>query len=166
MDQEFFGALRSIERERMHELWNLAKAGDLDDVAPEEQTLARIMLEHEAEYGMHFEFTNAVLDFDYRAAGEANPFLHVTFHAIVEQQLAARAPKEVFQFYNAMRRKKADHHDTLHMIAAILTPFLLRTIKQQQPFDEPGYCRQLRRLKQKRPEQIWGIIENTDEDGG
>jgi hypothetical protein len=37
---------------------------------------------------------------------EENPFLHITFHVVVENQLSAKDPIEVHQFYNSMRKKK------------------------------------------------------------
>ncbi len=159
MDDEFFATLRGIERERMHDIWKLAKADDIDDLPEEEQLLAHIMLNHEDEYGFHFEFTDAVLDYDYRAEGETNPFVHITFHAIVENQLAAREPKEAYQFYNAMRKKKLAHHETIHLIGRILAPFIFHVLKAKQEFDAQGYAAQLRHYKHKRPARIWALLD-------
>ena len=50
---------------------------------------------------------------------DVNPFLHITIHTVIENQLEARDPIEVLQFYNAMRKKKCSHHDTIHLIGAI-----------------------------------------------
>ena len=163
MDQEFFSELRAIERERLHEIWKCVKDGDLDELSDEEQVLARIMLEHEDEYSLHFEFTDAVLDYDYKSGEETNPFLHITFHAIVENQLVARDPIEVYQFYNAMMKKKTSRHETIHLIGRILANFLFDTMKYKQPFDRDGYTRLLKKLKNKRPEKIWDFFEQEPE---
>lgn len=163
MDADLFNRLRQFERAELHTLWKMANLGALDGLDAEKQTLARIMLAHADEYGADFECADADFDYDYRAVGQTNPFLHVTFHAIVENQLAARDPIEVYQFYNAMRRHKASHHDTLHLIARILIPFLMAMMKTAQAFDTSGYIAQLKRLKLKRPETIWKLLDAADD---
>ena len=160
MDQEFLSALRGREREHLHQIWRQAKDGGSDDVSDEERVYARVMLEHEEEYGDHFELTDAILDDEYVPEAETNPFLHVIFHVIVENQLAARDPLEVYQFYHAMRKKKTSRHETIHLIARILTHFLFDTLKHHVPFDRTGYIRLLKQLKGKRPEKIWDFFED------
>ena len=103
----------------MHIIWEVAKTGDLDVLGAEERRIAEVMLEHQDEYFNQFEIADVLADHEYDPESETNPFLHVTFHAIVENQLEARDPIEVYQFYNTMRKKRKNigvgsQHLTFH----------------------------------------------------
>jgi len=45
--------LRSITRERFHNIWESVKAGNTAELNSEEQKLAQIMLQHREEYHNH-----------------------------------------------------------------------------------------------------------------
>jgi hypothetical protein len=82
---------------------------------------------------------------------------------VVENQLAAKDPIEVFQFYNAMRKKKCSHHDTIHLIGAILVPLMCDTMKHQKPFDNDRYVSLLKKDKSRKPDKIWKLLDSSDE---
>ena len=44
--------LRKLTRENIHDLWEIAKTGNLDKLSGEEKWLAKVMLEHQDEYFM------------------------------------------------------------------------------------------------------------------
>jgi len=86
------------------------------------------MLEHKDEYFNEFEMADLTYDYDYDPDTEQNPFLHIIFHVVVENQLADKDPIEVFQFYNSMRKKKYPRHDTIHLIGAMRACFAERRV--------------------------------------
>ncbi|MCK4727824.1 MAG: DUF1841 family protein, partial [Desulfobacterales bacterium] len=98
-------------------------------------------------------------DHEFDPESETNPFLHVTFHSIVENQLEARDPIEVYQFYNSMRKKKVSRHDTIHLIGAILAPLVVSTLQGRRAFDLEQYKSLLKRAKSKKPEKIMDWLE-------
>ena len=93
------------------------------------------MLEHQDEYFNQFEMADLTHDHEYDVESDENPFLHITLHAAVERQLEAKDPIEVYQFYNSMRKKKYPRHDTIHLIGAILAPFVFGTLQHKTPAD-------------------------------
>jgi hypothetical protein len=105
--------LKSLTRERFHGIWEAAKAGNDAELNDEDQKLARIMLQHQEEFHNQFEFADVMSGHDFDPEHETNPFLHILLHLVVENQLELRDPIEVYQFHNAMRRKKCDHHEAV-----------------------------------------------------
>ncbi len=150
---------RKLSRHNFHEIWERAKANDLDDLTNEEKLIAQIMLEHEDEYLTDFEMADVLDEYEYSPQNDVNPFLHILIHLVVENQLRDRDPIEVFQFYNAMQRRRVSRHETIHLIGYILIPFLFETLKEKKPFDEEGYRLVLKHLKNKRPEKIADALE-------
>ena len=126
----------------------------------EEARLARIMLDHKDEFCNEFEYADLTLDLEYDPETDVNPFLHIFIHSVVENQLAKRDPLEVFQFYNAMRKKKCPHHDTVHLIGTILAPLMVRVLQEKEPFDLDVYTHLLKKYKTRNPRKIPDSLEN------
>ena len=142
-------------------VWEIAKTGDLSGLSSEHKKLAEIMLEHE-EFHNQFEIADVLSEHEYDPDKETDPFLHVTMHAIAETQLENRDPIEVYEFYNAMRKKKASHHDAVHLIGVVLLPLLWRTLREQRAFDLDEYRSRLKNLKYVKPEKIFDSIEREE----
>jgi hypothetical protein len=148
-------------------VWEIAKTGDLSGLSPEDKKLAEIMLEHE-EFHNQFEIADVLSEHEYEPDKEVNPFLHVTLHVIAETQLENRDPIEAYQFYNAMRKKKASHHDAVHLIGVVLAPLMWKTLRDQRAFDLKEYRSRLKNLKHMKPEKIFdsfGKEESSLEEG-
>lgn len=154
------GMMRVMQRERMHELWEKAKAGDVEELDEEEMRLAKIMLEHEDEFFNVFEFADVTADHEYDPDTESNPFLHISIHLAIENQLESKDPIEALQFYNAMRQKKYPHHDTLHLMAMIFIPFMFHTMQDNVPFDLDLYKKLLKKYKTRNPDRIPDLLES------
>ncbi len=151
--------LRKLTREHLHTLWEIVKSGNLDLLSGEEKWLAKVMLDHKDEYFNQFEMADLTYDYEYDVDSEENPFLHITLHSAVERQLEAKDPIEAYQFYNSMRKKKVSHHDTIHLIAAILAPLMLDVMRQRKEFDLGKYKSLLKEYKNKRPSKIYESLE-------
>jgi hypothetical protein len=163
MKDEALKLFRSANREHLHFLWEKAKNNDLDGLDDEDRRLAEAMLMHEDEFFNVFEFADVLHDREFDPNTNINPFLHITIHTAVENQLAAKDPIEVFQFYNAMRKKKCSHHDTIHLIAAILVPLMFDTMKNKAPFDNDRYVSMLKKYKSRKPDKIWSLLDSSDD---
>lgn len=150
--------LRSLNRQYMYEIWQHAKANDLDQLSEEEQQIGKLMLEHE-EYHNQFEFADALEDYQFDPESGVNPFLHISIHVIVENQLKSKQPIEAYQFYNSIRRKKVSHHETIHLIGNIFAPLMFQVLKRKEPFDNELYQQLLKKYKDKKPEKIYAAIE-------
>ena len=162
MKDQALKLFRSANREHLHFLWEKAKNNDLDDLAGEDRRLAEAMLLHEDEFFNVFEFADILHDREFDPDIDVNPFLHITIHTVIENQLTGRDPLEVFQFYNAMRKKKCSHHDTIHLIGAILVPLMFDTMKNKAPFDNDRYVSMLKKYKSRKPDKIWTLLDSSD----
>jgi hypothetical protein len=151
--------LRELNRERMRTMWEIVKKGNLDTLSGEEKRLGEVMLEHEDRYANHFESADISGDQEFTPGSGEDPFIHVTLHAIVENQLEAKDPIETYQFYNAMRKKKVSRHDAIHLIAAILTPLIVSTLQQNEVFDLQKYKSLLKKCKGKKPHKIFQVLD-------
>ena len=160
LDHALMRQMRFASRQEMYELWQKAKAKDLDDLDPERLRLAKIMQAHETEFANQFEFADLTYDHEYDPEREVNPFLHIYIHSVVETQLDTADPIEATQFYNAMRRKKCSHHDALHLIGAILAPLLYEVLLSVREFDLETYRALLKKYKTRNPEKIANLLEN------
>lgn len=159
MNQSLNDMLNKVSREQMHGIWQIAKSGKLDDLNDEEKQLAEIMLEHQDEYYNDFEFADVTHERKYDPDSETNPFLHITFHSIVENQLKNREPIETYQFYNAMLRKGMQRHDVIHLIGRIVSGFLFMMMKHNIEFDVNAYKSILKECKKSNINKVWETFD-------
>ena len=164
MKDQTLKLFRSADREHFHFLWEKAKNNELDGLDDGDRRLAEAMLLHEDEFFNVFEFADVLHDREFDPDTDVDPFLHITIHTVIENQLAARDPIAAFQFYNAMRKKKCSHHDTIHLIGAMLVPLMFDTLKNQAPFDHDRYVAMLKKYKLRNPEKIWKLLDSSSED--
>jgi hypothetical protein len=155
LPDEVYAQGRALSRTYVHSLWERAKKGDLEGLSIEEQRMVKILKDHEEEYFNDFEFSDIATDREYDPESDVNPFLHIFIHSVVENQLTDRDPIEVFQFYNAMRNKKCSHHETTHLIGAILAPFMFHSMGNKTSFDIDGYKSVLKQYKTRNPHKLF-----------
>ena len=62
-----------------------------------------------------------------------------------------------------MRKKKYPRHDTIHLIGAILAPFVVGTLQNKTPADMKKYSSILKKYKDKKPERIWALLQNDSD---
>jgi hypothetical protein len=160
MDKRFDDLLQKASRHHMHAIWQAAKNNAFDGMDDDEVQIANIMMEHKDQYYNEFEFADVLDDYKFDPeSGETNPFLHIVFHGIIENQLRDKDPIETYQFFNAMRNKRANRHDAIHMLGSIFVYFLFPALKNLVPFDEDEYRRVLKILTIKKPEAVWAALD-------
>lgn len=85
-----------------------------------EQTAAQLAAMH-PEYHALLEDPDAALDRDYRPEqGDVNPFLHLSLHLAVAEQLAIDQPPGIVAQYERLRVARGDAHAALHAIVECL----------------------------------------------
>ena len=92
MKDEVLKLFRSTNCEHLHFLWEKVQNNDLDDLGNEDRRLAEAMLMHEDEFFNEFEFADILHDREFDPDTDVNPFLHITIHTVIENQLEARDP--------------------------------------------------------------------------
>jgi hypothetical protein len=71
--------------------------------------------------------------------GETNPFLHLSLHVALEEQLSIDQPPGVRERFARIVSKSADRHTALHAAVDCLAEMVWRAQKDGTPPDAAGY---------------------------
>lgn len=112
-----FAPTREESRRFLAEAWRKYRAGE--PLSGLEPTAARLIAMH-PEYHAMLE-ADAHLDRDYRPGqGEVNPFLHLSLHLAVAEQLAIDQPAGIVAHYERLCTARGDAHAALHALVECL----------------------------------------------
>ena len=134
-----YGALRELSHERHYALWQAAKQGATFE--GEDARIVQAMRDHPEYYDTweHLtEFGQAQVELN-----GVNPLLHVMMHTAVETQAADNNPPEVRAVIEFRTAHRVARHETIHVIANLLTQLMWRTLHDAEPFDNEKYRRKL-----------------------
>ncbi len=70
---------------------------------------------------------------------ESNPFLHMSLHLALEEQLSIDQPPGIAQRFTALLAKTGDRHDALHEAIECLAEMVWRSQKDKAPPDAGPY---------------------------
>ena len=113
-----FAPTRDEARRFMSDAWRKYQAGE--PLSPLEQTAAQLAAMH-PEYHALLENPDAHIERDYRPEqGDVNPFLHLSLHLAVAEQLAIDQPPGIVAHYERLRAARGDAHAALHAIVECL----------------------------------------------
>jgi len=149
---------RKLFRQTVHRIWKMVKSGKVDEVSEKETGLALIIMDHE-EYRDHFENTDILDGREYEAGMIFNPFVHISTHQMVEDQLSSNSPIETVLFCEAMEDNGVSRHEAVHFIMMILIRVITASTVSRQPFDAARYKRLLDACGQVEPSEVEGVIE-------
>jgi hypothetical protein len=113
-----FAPSRDEARAFLIDAWQKYRAGR--PLSGLEQTAAQLIAMH-PEYHSVLEAPDAHVHRDYRPEqGDINPFLHLSLHLAVAEQLAIDQPPGIVAHYERLRDKRGDAHEALHAIVECL----------------------------------------------
>jgi hypothetical protein len=128
--QFFFDAWRKYRR---HEV-----LAGLDSIA------AGVILLH-PEYHPVLDEPERHQDRDYLPeAGDTNPFLHLSMHLAIEEQLSVDQPPGIKMEFTRLAAKHGDRHSACHAIMECLVEMMWRSQRDGVPPDASAYLEQLR----------------------
>jgi len=105
------------------------------------------VIELHPEYHHYFDDMEAFLDRDFHPDDGMNPYLHLSLHLALEEQIAIHQPPEVGRALEYMiTHRHMDRHDALHLLLEILaeTVYLAQRVGREP--DVAAYVRQVREL--------------------
>ena len=135
--------MRSLSRSHIADIWRRGQKGET--LAGEDLTYYAAMREH-TEYHDIWERAAELGDNEINVNG-TNPFLHISMHSVVENQIASRNPPETDQTVFRLMKAGLDRHESLHRIAGVLTELMWEMMHAGKTFDLATYRRRLRALK-------------------
>ncbi|MCK9283584.1 MAG: DUF1841 family protein [Rhodocyclaceae bacterium] len=77
--------------------------------------------------------------------GETNPFLHLSLHLAIAEQLQIDQPTGIRNLYQQLLEQLDDRHEALHRILDCLGETLWRAQRDRAPLDGEAYLACLRR---------------------
>ena len=134
--------LRIVTRQYLHDVWKEANGGAT--LSGEDALLAKVMREH-PEYHNTWEFAEVVGAEDVVIDG-VNPYLHITMHAIVENQIARKDPPEVPDTLERLLEQGMTRHEAIHAIAAEVVEVAFPVFQGRELFKTKRYIKRLRHL--------------------
>lgn len=139
-----FTPSREDVRGFMFETWRKYRAGEA--LAGAETTLLPILLEH-PEYHAVLEAPETYAARTWHPEdGETNPFMHLSFHLALAEQLALDQPAGIRGAWTALAERLGDPHEASHRVLDCLLEQLWRTQRHGTPFDVAGYLEAVRCL--------------------
>ncbi|QDX80360.1 hypothetical protein B9N43_03225 [Denitratisoma sp. DHT3] len=77
--------------------------------------------------------------------GETNPFLHLSLHLAIEEQLQIDQPQGIRAAYEQLLIRRGDRHEALHAILDCLAEAIWRSQRDRAPMDGEAYVESIRR---------------------
>ncbi len=114
-------------------------------LTPLEHTAADIVSLHPEYHGLMANGERAVARDWTPEQGEANPFLHLSLHLAIEEQLSIDQPPGIRAAFAAGLQRRADRHEALHEILECLGETIWQAQKSAAPPDGAAYLDCVRR---------------------
>ena len=105
--------------------------------------LEKLAVEHivrHPEYQAMLDRPDRYLDRDWPPElGETNPFLHLSMHLSIDEQLSIDQPPGVRSRYERIRHRLGDEHAAQHLVMDCLAEMIWRSQRDGQPPDGVAY---------------------------
>ena len=110
-----------------------------------ETTAVDVMLAH-PEYHATLAAPQSAVDRDYRVEdGQSNPFLHMSLHLAIEEQLGIDQPPGIRAEFTRLVARSGDRHEALHAILECLGKTVWAAQRNNSPPDSDAYLDCIRR---------------------
>ena len=142
--QPMFSHERDSMRRYFVEAWRKHRSGEV--LEPLEQQIVQVIGEH-PEYHPLLEAPDMALGREYLPeGGETNPFLHLSLHLAIRDQVGMDRPEGVRELYLRLIKSAGDTHGAEHRIMECLAEGLWDAQRMGLPPEERSYLECLQRL--------------------
>jgi hypothetical protein len=135
-----FDPTRDQVREAFFEAWRKYRAGEV--LAGIEALIVDVALLH-PEYHEVLSHPERFRDRDY--VGEGNPFLHLSLHLALEEQLSIDQPPGIAAAFRRLVSRSADRHEALHHALECLAETVWKSQRDKASPDADAYIACLQR---------------------
>ena len=143
-----FEPSRDQARDFFFETWRKYRAGE--PLVGLEAIALDVILMH-PEYQSALDDPQRFRDRDYSPElGEPNPFLHLSMHVAIEEQLSIDQPIGVSGYFDALATKHGDRHDAMHDAMECLGEMVWRSQRDRAPPDAAAYLECLQKRATRR----------------
>lgn len=138
----------SNDREQLRKIWFEAWQNHTDNepLIPLHQELVNIIQLH-PEYQIIFEQPQRYLGKEYLPEfGETNPFLHMSMHQGIHEQLSTNRPKGICSVYKKLCQQIKDPHEVEHAMMEGFAETLWEAQRTGTPPDENNYLKRIKEI--------------------
>jgi hypothetical protein len=137
-----FSPTRDQARDFLFELW--AKHQAKAPLTPLESMALDVILQHPEYHGVLGD-PERYRDREWKPeGGETNPFLHLSMHLAIEEQLSIDQPPGIREAVNALAHRRSSGHDARHDVMDCLAEMVWQAQRNARPFDNEAYLACLR----------------------
>ncbi|MGV8990885.1 MAG: DUF1841 family protein [Thiobacillus sp.] len=134
-----FNPSRDQVRQFFFDVWAKYRAGQ--PLAGAEQPALDAVLAHPEYHGI-LDQPERFQERDYLPeAGETNPFLHLSMHLAIAEQLSVDQPPGIRERYQQLITLQGDEMDAQHAIMECLGEMIWQVQRHQTAFDSAAYLR-------------------------
>ncbi|MBL0141328.1 MAG: DUF1841 family protein [Betaproteobacteria bacterium] len=139
-----FNPTRDQVREFFFDLWAKSRAGQA--LTPLESMALAIVMEH-PEYHEVLANAGRYRDREWKPeGGETNPFLHLSLHLAIEEQVGIDQPPGIREAVKALAAKHGSEHEARHAVLDCLAEIVWQSQRNGAPFDNAVYLERLAQL--------------------
>lgn len=110
------------------------------------EATAADLIEQHPEYHALLEKPEAAVNLEFTPeGGRMNPFLHLSLHLAIADQISIDRPQGICAAYTTLR-KRLDIHETEHAIMECLGEAIWRSQREGKPMDAEQYLECVRRV--------------------
>jgi hypothetical protein len=132
-----FSPSREQVRDFFFETWRKYRAGE--PLAGLEAVALEVALAHPEYHGVLDDPERFRAQDYFPELGETNPFLHMSLHVALEEQVSIDQPPGVAQRVAALAAARGERHAALHDALECLAEMVWRSQRDQAPPDAAGY---------------------------
>lgn len=143
MDIIMYGNERQAYRQLFLNVFHKMQNNTL--LTPLEAQIAEVLDQH-PYYHVLFQNDQSLAHDFLTAQGEENPFLHMSLHLALQDQISTNRPQGITQVYQGLVAKGIDTHEAAHQMLEILAEFMWQSLKHQHTNNEQAYLDKLKQL--------------------
>ncbi|QWD63619.1 DUF1841 family protein [Polynucleobacter sp. MWH-UH2A] len=147
-EKEKFVALFNPTREEVRrffcDAWKKKNAGQILDSM---ETLASDWIAQHPEYHSLLADPEGALAQDYTPErGETNPFLHLSMHLSISEQISINQPPGIKEIAEKLSKKLGSEHEAQHLMMECLGQVMWESQREGKPLNPESYLEALRKL--------------------
>jgi hypothetical protein len=134
-----FNPSRDQVRQFFFDVWAKYRAGQ--PLTGAEQPALEVVLAH-PEYHALLDQPDRYIEREYLPeSGETNPFLHLSIHLAISEQLSVDQPPGIRDRYQRLLKQHGDAMDAQHAVMDCLAEMIWQVQRYQTAFDSAAYLR-------------------------
>ena len=115
------------------------------EILTQMEVIGADLVAHHPEYHSLLEATDSVQKDFSPEDGQVNPFLHLSLHLAIEEQLSINQPPGIREAFEQCQAKHGDRHAALHDVLEALGETIWRAQRDQAPLDGLAYVEAVRK---------------------